>query len=299
VGLGVVRYPRARPVLGRFVREWLGVKALKSSDKKNEKVFTPEVAAAVGQELEQVAVAALLADAPALSTLLTSPRTFANPPLRAFYGLPATSAGGFVEVTPDGGRRSGVLTAPAVMASLAHEAQTSYVERGLLVRRGLLCEVLPAPPEDALSLVPPFPPNATERRKSETIRALPACGACHGLIDPVGLAFEEYDELGRRRTAALDGGALDVGGDVPGGPPGVAGPFRGVAELGARLARSPAVAACLARHFFEFAHHRPSTPDDRCALDRLTDRFTIDAPFATLVEALVEGDELRDRGGAR
>jgi hypothetical protein len=100
--------------------------------------------------------------------------------------------------------------------------------------------------------------------------AMDACGACHKLMDPLGLGFQHFDAIGRYR--AVDRGkAVDASGSLE---PDGAGAFVGVPELGRKLARSEPARRCFAAHFARFALGRhvgggETQPADRALLDAL------------------------------
>jgi hypothetical protein len=150
-----------------------------------------------------------------LGDLLSSPRVFLNSSLAAAYGLPfpGTNPNEFLPYDMPG-ERAGVLTQPALMAAFSSSLETSVVKRGLFVVRRAMC--LPQPPAPtpeifALAVAQAGDLSRTEKQKAE-YRADPAnpCAGCHGLIDPYGLVFENYDAIGRYRTMLLSGQAVDA-----------------------------------------------------------------------------------------
>ena len=134
-----------------------------------------------------------------LQTLLSAPFTVASPDLTLLYGATATpAADGTVQLDPT--QRAGLLTQAGFLAAHAHANQTSPVHRGLLIRKNLLCTDLPDPPANVNNNPPAPDPNATTRQRFEQHRANPSCAACHQLMDPIGIGFENYDAIGRYRT---------------------------------------------------------------------------------------------------
>jgi hypothetical protein len=113
-----------------------------------------------------------------------------------------------------------------------------------------------------------------------------ACSACHQMIDPIGLGFENYDGIGRYRT--MDGGKpIDASGSIT-GTTDINGPFNGVAELGAKLAKSADVEACVAKQWFRYAMARAETPADACSTESIGQAFHASgADLRTLPAALV------------
>jgi hypothetical protein len=110
---------------------------------------------------------------------------------------------GSAPVSLDPTKRAGLLTQPSVLAVHAHYADTAPVPRGIFVRfvrTNLLCDALPPPPPGVDTTLPDLGPGASKREIFAAHEADPACNSCHRLIDPIGLAFENYDAVGRFHT---------------------------------------------------------------------------------------------------
>ena len=110
------------------------------------------------------------------------------------------------------------------------------------------------------------------------------CGGCHVLIDPIGLAFENFDAVGAYRISENDL-PVDATGEIVDGPPELAGTFVGAVELGRKLADSRAAADCLANQWFRFALGRMEAVDDACSLKAI--RAGFDASGRNLRELIV------------
>jgi hypothetical protein len=289
--------PRAARTLGRFTREWLHTRAV-GPDDKDDPAMTPALATAFDRELQLFAEGAFLSPEGSLATLLAGRRTRVNRTLAAFYGLPleGRTEDRFDEVELDRGQRAGILTLPAFLAAQSHAGTTSYVLRGVAVRKRVLCEELPDPPANAQAMVPATPASATEHEKSAAVRGQAVCAGCHNLIDPVGLAFESYDPLGRFRARLPDGRAIPTAGDVPHAADDVRGAFDGVPALAERLSTSGTARRCVSRQWFRFAHGRVDGAADRCAIDRLEGKLVGGGGrLRSLVLALTEDDAFRFR----
>ena len=137
-----------------------------------------------------------------LATLLTAPFSMLNARLAGFYGVAETVPGGRAAQgdLPGPGSAPGIFTLGALQATLAKDNDTDAVARGRFLREVLLCQPLPEPPAN-LNVVPPPPDGKrTMRERLAHHSADPTCAACHALMDPLGLAFEIYDGIGRYRT---------------------------------------------------------------------------------------------------
>jgi hypothetical protein len=173
------------------------------------------------------------------------------------YGVPAPPAKTFARAALPPDARAGVLTSAGLMAKLALERETDPVKRGRFVREQLLCQPLPPPPPD----VPPPPDSKgtfTQRERLAIHSKDPACAVCHVLMDDLGLAFETYDGIGRRRTIEF-GKPIEVAGAITRTSASDA-PFTDAIDLARKLARSPDVAACFAGRLAEHAEGR-ALPD--------------------------------------
>jgi hypothetical protein len=107
-------------------------------------------------------------------------------------------------------RRGGVLTMGLVLTGTSHPLRTSPVARGKWLLETVLGTPPPPPPPEVDNVLKEAPPgaNLTVRQRMERHRADPACASCHRLIDPLGLAFETYDPVGRWRDKDV-GQAID------------------------------------------------------------------------------------------
>jgi hypothetical protein len=129
--------------------------------------------------------------------------TIANARLCDFYGLPEPKLGGFqrVSLKPEN-RRGGLLTMGAVLGLTSDGTRHRPVHRGVWLSEVVLGKPPPPPPANVPAIEPPTPqsPKATLRQKIEAHREDANCAACHAKIDPLGLAWDNYDAVGQWRT---------------------------------------------------------------------------------------------------
>ncbi|MCA1584910.1 MAG: DUF1592 domain-containing protein [Acidobacteria bacterium] len=134
--------------------------------------------------------------------LLTADYSFVNERLARHYGIPNVTGTSFRRVTLPENRR-GILTHGSFLMMTSVADRTSPVQRGKWVLQVLLGAPPPPPPPN----VPAFEETkAAEagkllsvRERMEQHRANPACTSCHKVIDPIGLALENYDVTGQYR----------------------------------------------------------------------------------------------------
>jgi mono/diheme cytochrome c family protein len=129
--------------------------------------------------------------------------TMANARLCEFYGLPEPKAGGFqrVSLKPED-QRGGLLTMGAVLGLTSDGTRHRPVHRGVWLSEVVLGKTPPPPPANVPAIEPPTPqsPKATIRQKLEAHATNTNCAACHVKIDPLGLAWDNYDAIGQWRT---------------------------------------------------------------------------------------------------
>lgn len=283
-------------VVGDFHRQWLGLGDLSSVDRSTElfPMFGPELVTAAEQETELFANYVLRQGDARLKTLLTSSQGFPNGPLFGVYGVSAPT--GYTAGTPvalDPTQRFGLLTQAAFLMKWAHAEQTSPVHRGIVVRENLLCgHILPPPANLVITLPPPSEVTTTRQRFAEHV-ASPACGACHKDIDPLGLAFEHYDSVGRYRTN--DGlSAVDASGAFTNVRDDLKGTFANAGEMVQKLAASSEVRDCTSRQWFRFALGRVESLADVCTVAALQGNFdTSQGNVTALLSSIARSEAFR------
>ncbi len=256
--------------IAQFFTEWLELVNLATLQKDMTAfpTFTPALGPAMLLETQTFVTKTIFGGPGDLTTLLTAPYTYAPASVIALYGAGAPDADGKVMLDPT--QRAGLLTQPAVLATFAKANATDPVHRGKFVFENLLCGTVPPPPANINITPPVITPNTTARERFAQHDASAVCAACHTYMDPIGLAFEDYDGIGRWRTT--EGGMpIDVSGMLKGTD--VDGPFTGVVQLAQKLASSQQVAACAVKQLFRFGFGRYETPEDAPTLAQLASTF--------------------------
>jgi hypothetical protein len=230
--------------------------------------------------------------------LMTSPAVFLNDELAPLYGVPlpeGLAPGQFfrVDMAVD---RLGLLSQPALMALYAHPDQSAPIQRGVFVRDALLCQPPPPPPPTVNNNPPDPDPSLTTRQRFAVHTEEPECRTCHQLIDPIGLALEEFDQLGRHRESE-NGIAVDTSGEIVAvREDAILGPFDGTAELGLRLADSVQVQQCLMTQWYRYGMGRVEQQEDLCSMKAAFDRFVgAQGDMQELLLGIVSSDAFRFR----
>lgn len=149
--------------------------------------------------------------------LLTSRRTFLDRTLAMVYGVRAPVREGFGEVELGADDpRIGLFGHASLLSVYAHPRSSSATLRGKFVRQTLLCGEVPPPPANVDTSIPePSAESPTLRERIAAHLEVPTCRSCHELMDPIGLAFENFDGMGVHRDT--EGGApIDPSGELDG-----------------------------------------------------------------------------------
>ena len=271
-----------------FHAQWLGLDDVAAVEKDPESFpeFTPEMAEAMRDESLAFVRHVFLEDGAQLEALLTASYGFVDDRLEPVLGVDAPAGAEMTRVELDPAERAGILTRPRFLAARAHQADVSWVQRGLFVRRQLLCQNLPDPPADVSMDVTQDPDRVSN----------PECAGCHQLMDPIGQGFDNYDAIGRFRTMDEEGVAIDGRGAVVGGALGPEEEFQGAVELAHRLAESEEVESCVARNWLRYAIARVERSEDACSVVHLEQALRESGgDMRELLVAVMTSDTFRHR----
>jgi len=221
--------------------------------------------------------------------LLTAPFTYVNDELAAIYGLEGSFGSELERVELDPAQRGGLFTQPGFLAS--HAGETAPIHRGVFLNLRVLCANLPEPP----TFTPPDPRGTTRRERIDSVTGYGTCGeTCHGgVINPIGFAFEGYDDLGAWRTEDSgepvdDTDAYAFGGQLV--------EFDGAVELGHAMAESPEAHECYVQNWIEYAFGRPLQRGDLGLIEDLGAQSRTDGiSVKEILVALVDSEHFRKR----
>jgi hypothetical protein len=217
--------PRADALSSRFMAQWLRLQDLYKvrPDPNFYPNFDENLADAMHHETEML-FNHLVDENKDVLEMFTADYTFANARLADHYGIRGVSGDDFQMVQyPEGVVRSGILGHGSVLVLTSLANRTSPVLRGKWVMEVLLGTPPPPPPPN----VPTLDESSdvgnegrvlTTRERMEQHRANPTCNSCHSLIDPIGLALDNFDVTGKWRLRE-NGSSLDTRGDFYDGTP--------------------------------------------------------------------------------
>ncbi|HLQ75987.1 MAG TPA: DUF1592 domain-containing protein, partial [Terriglobia bacterium] len=193
---------RAASLVRNFALKWLNVDNL--SEVQPDPLLFPSFNDALRKdfavEIESF-VSSILLENRSVNDLLTANHTFLNERLARHYGISDVIGPQFRRVELQNPRRWGLLGKGAVLLRTSYADRTSPVLRGAWVLDKLMgTPPTPPPPDVDTDLsTPKGEKPKTLRARLEQHRSKPSCNQCHGVIDPIGLALENYDAIGRWR----------------------------------------------------------------------------------------------------
>jgi hypothetical protein len=285
---------RARQALDEFISQWLRfdltLNAVK--DRTVYPQFTPELAGAMTEETRRL-VGSLVWNDGNFMDLFRANYSYLNSDLAVLYGVKAPAEEfGRVEFASNNAAsaRAGILGHGTFLAPTSKPGETSPTVRGYFIRQQFLCHEVPDPPPGSNASLPPVTeahPQTNRERLQEHI-VNPTCMSCHSLMDPVGLAFEKFDSIGRYRekqavtflpehhgtnryekpvTVELE---VDTAGSLAGMKDAK---FSSPAELGAILAANAECQECIVKQLFRYAWGRRENTGDAALIHRAAQVF--------------------------
>jgi hypothetical protein len=213
--------PRFDSFVETFAGQWLFLRNLPASVpvQQNFPDFDDTLRQAFRIETELFFKSVIREDRSALD-LLRADYTFLNERLARHYGIADVKGTRFRRVTlPEGSRRGGLLGQGSVLTVTSYPDRTSPVVRGKWILENLLGTPPPSPPPGVPPLKPPsFATKVLSvRERMIDHRRNPPCAGCHAMMDPLGLALENFDAVGRWRALDESGGPIDASGAMPDG----------------------------------------------------------------------------------
>ncbi len=216
--------------------------------------------------------------------LFTTRDTFMSRSLGMVYRVPAANPVGWTPYTfPEGDPRAGIQNMLSFVALHSHPGKSSPTLRGKAIRELLLCQRIPDPPASVNfdQFNDPNSPNKTARSRLDAHATDPACSGCHKLMDPIGLALENFDGAGQLRTTE-NGETIDASGELDGIP------FADPVGLGRAMEANPAAPSCVANRLYAYAVGRAVEQGEKAWMRDLENRFAEDEyRFSKLFKRIV------------
>lgn len=202
----MIRDPRTHAKVLGFFHHWLQMDRVEnlSKDDKIFPGFTPAIISDLRASLNLFLEDTMWGHASDYRQLLLADYLFMNNRLAQFYGVSTNETDEFAKVTVDSQKRSGVLTHPYLLAAFSYQKLTSPIHRGVFLTRNIVGRSLKPPPMAMTFKDADFAPNLTMRQKVTQLTRPQACQSCHSVINPLGFSLEQFDAVGRFRTAEQD-----------------------------------------------------------------------------------------------
>jgi hypothetical protein len=196
---------RAQTLATRFAAQWLRLQDLDKvqPDVRQYPDFDEQLRQSMRRETE-LFIETIVREDRSVLDLFNADYTFVDERLAAHYGIPNVAGGEFRRVAQTDPQRRGLLGQASVLTLTSHATRTSAVERGKWVMEVFLNSPPPPPPPGVPDLE--ATPGAHEgrlltvRERMEEHRKNPTCASCHKMMDPIGLALENFDVVGRWRV---------------------------------------------------------------------------------------------------
>ena len=260
----MLRDPRAHALASSFAGQWLQLRNVRNILPNSDEFpdFDDSLRQSMLRETEMLFASIVDEDRP-VTDLLDADYTFVNERLARHYGLNGIFGSRFRRVTVTNPARRGLLGHGSILALTSHAERTSPVVRGKWILENILGTPPPPPPPEVPALPPPEAGTTpkTMRERMVQHRASPTCAGCHRIMDPIGLALENFDAVGAWRQT--DGGhPIDASAELPDGTT-----VDGAAGLrGALLARPDVFVTTMTEKMLTYAIGRGLTHRDMPAV---------------------------------
>ena len=213
--------PRSESLVTNFAFQWLNVNKIDSIEPTPVLYpdFDPDLRAGFREEMRLFLDGVLRSDRSVVA-LLSAPETYLNERLALHYGVPNIRGAQFRKVRLADPNRWGLLGKGAILMGTSYGNRTAPVLRGAWILENITGTPPNSPPPgvQALKESEPGKPAETVRQRLERHRANPSCNACHGIMDPLGFALENFDVVGGWRDRDRDAGsAIDSRGRLSDG----------------------------------------------------------------------------------
>jgi hypothetical protein len=219
--------PKSKSLVTNFAFEWLKVRSIDDIDPDAVQFpnWDDTLREAFKREME-LFIDSVIREDRSVVDLLTANYTFVNERLALHYGIPNVRGDRFRRITVDDPNRFGLLGKGSILMATSYPNRTAPVLRGAFILENIMGTPPSPPPPD----VEGFKENK-EGEKAKTVREImekhranPVCNNCHGVMDPLGFALENFDAIGAWRSKDVFADTtIDASGKLVDGTP-VSGP---------------------------------------------------------------------------
>jgi len=283
----LLRDPRSAAFAHNFLGQWLQLRKLGEMppDPESNKIYYADQLEQAMRRETQLLFEDLLTHNRSLLKFVDADYTFVNAALARHYRIASFQGEGFqrVALRPEH-HRGGLLGHGSILTLTSNGVETQPVVRGVWVLENLLGTPPAPPPPDVQPVEPDIRGVTTIRELMARHREIPTCNECHRKIDPIGLALENFDHIGRFRTRYAKRSPIDPSGQMPDGTRFDGG--RGLRNY--LLARPRQFTHCLTEKLLTYALGRRLTFTDRADLESIvTETARVGYGFRDLVRLIV------------
>jgi mono/diheme cytochrome c family protein len=286
--------PRAETLVTDFAEQWLQLRLVnsKAPDERRFPTFDDNLRRDMLHETELFLRSVLLEDASVLD-LVRADYTFVNERLAEHYGIDGVFGDAFRRVELHDPNRRGLLGQGSILFQSSVANRTSPVFRGKWIMTVLFDSPPPPPPPNVPTLDQSTGSDSPHsvRERLEQHRKDPVCAGCHAIIDPPGLALENFDPIGRWRETD-SGQAIDATTTLPGGIA-ISGPTGLRAAL---LSRPELFVSTLTEKLMVYALGRRLEAEDMPTVRRIVrEAARDDYRFSAIVLGIVRSAQFQQR----
>jgi Protein of unknown function (DUF1592)/Protein of unknown function (DUF1588)/Protein of unknown function (DUF1585)/Protein of unknown function (DUF1595)/Protein of unknown function (DUF1587) len=283
--------PRSQTLASNFAFQWLNMAKL--AEIRPDVALFPNLNGDIRSDFREelrLFVDSVLRENRSVLDLLSADYTFVNERLALHYGIRDVRGSRFRRVTLTDSKRFGLLGKGAVLMVTSYPNRTAPVLRGAFILDRLLGTPPAAPPPNVGALK-----ENQEGKKALSMREMmaahrsnPSCRGCHGIMDPLGFALENFDAVGQYRTRdRFAGTPIDASGELPDGTA-----LNGPDDLRKALLRNPdQFVQTLTEKLMTYALGRSLEYTDMTAVRAIARRTASqDYRFTALVMNIVNSD---------
>ncbi len=290
----MLKDPRAANLANNFGYQWLGLAELGNITPDGQ--LFRDVDRNIRADMTEEALLfmqSIFSEDRGVVDLLTADHTYLNENLALHYGINDIKGSEFRRVDLQDEKRFGLLGKGAVLMVSSYPNRTSPVLRGKWLLEKIMGTPPAAPPPEVEGFVEieAGQEYTTVRERLEKHRANPSCNGCHGVIDPLGFALENFDAVGRWQDIdrmariPIDASGVMADGTVVGSP---------VALRSAILARPDQFVQTFTEKLMTFGLGRGVEYHDMPTIRRIVREAAQDNyRFSTLVLEIVNSEQFR------
>ena len=280
--------PKAKSLTENFADQWLQIRNLPKARPSQEVFPTFDASIREAMYLETATFFdSIRTEDRSVMDLLDADYTYLNENLAKHYGINGVSGTNIRMVKlKSEDHRGGLLGMGSVLAMTSHTYRTSPTLRGKWILEVIYGDP-PPPPPPGVSQIADEP---SKQKNGTTFRELlaqhankPGCAGCHKSIDPLGYTLENYDAIGRWRTAEKLK-PIDATGQLPTGEK-----INGLVELKRLVtANGDKFARTIVKQLMTYALGRETLPSDEPAVKKILAESKRDNyRFSAMIEGVV------------